>query len=1010
VRFRNKLRLISSTNENLLAVIWSARTLSRKRRLLFEQLSTRQVLAEISGIVFEDTDGSWRPDAGEARLQSRVVFVDVNNNSQLDDNDPLQFTDAVGRFEFTDLTGDQAIVRLFQGSGSAAVPFFPVTPNVEAALIAITGGTGISSFADDVSITIAGANVERSDLSSGQTKSIAIPANVRAAEPLPDGRILVLASQNQANHSFVIDSAGAVSPLALQVPAPANGWADVAIDASGKGVLVEQSAQATLLRSISIGPLVTVTNSTVSVGAGTRVVSGGATMTVVSTPTDDGLLLRLWSNATGTEITTGGVKVLAGQEVLSYDDASGLVLLRTTADTVQLLDASAGFASLQTITGVPGPVVLDPSREVLYAVSAANATLQIIDTKTTVVLSQFAVQASAGTSDIAFDSTTGKLLLLTSAGIKPIALDRADSHLIKITSGSPSFPVLFALPSAAAQNTAPRFDELPLLAMPEDTVLVVPAPELFRNASDAENDTFIVRLDTQANNGVVTIRPNGGLTYVPNRDFFGVDVFKVILADGRNASDPIELSITVTPVDDVFGINVTPNVIPEYLGPDFIAGIVNVINGGGGQIIWILGDPRFQVDNDEFLIITPGSRFDFETEPTVIVNVSARDVATGSEVSKSVEFSIRDQDDPIVRIEPDSAAIDENRPGDLIAEITVFDEGTAQEYTFTVDDNRFVVDFRDLRLKPGISLDFEAEQSVTVNVTATSAGGRTKTEPIVITVKDIGEQSAMIELSRTQVKELVRGAVVGDVIVDGNPLPAGLIATVNDTRFAIIGKVLKLRSSEFVRLADQQDIQIRVTVQDASANFLPISGTFVLEVLANPNPFHNPNNIYDVNDDGRVTALDALLIINSLSRHGAGPISGFPSPDRFYDVNGDGRITALDALLVINFLNRQRLGIGEGEAPANDSAPIAGGRLASSVSPLSAPTPASPLLPTEDELANDDSMLFGAESSDVNITQNDLKAGESELQTLREIVIDLLASDTMSDAEEVDAAINSGLF
>ena len=993
-----------------------AKVLSQKRHLLFEQLSTRQVLASVSGIVFEDTNLSWRPDASEPRLQSRVVYVDDNNNSQLDSNERVQLTNAFGQFEFADLAGDQAIIRLFQGSASAPTPYFPLVPNVDAALIAITGGTGIARFAGDVAITIAGSKVERSDVGSGETSSTTIPASVRAAELLPDGRTLVLASQNQANQAFIIDSVGAVSPLALQTPIPVNGWADVAIDASGKGVLVEKSTQATLLRSISIGASVTVTNSTVTVGAGTRVTSGGAVTTVISTPTDDGLLLRLWSNATGTEITSGGVEVLAGQEVLSFDDTSGLVLLRTTADTVQLLDADAGFASLQTITGVPGPVALDAAREILYAVSPADSTLQVIDTKTASILSQFAIQASAGASNIAFDSTTGKLLLLTSAGIKPLAFDRTDSHLIRTTVSSPSFPVLFALPPSVGQNTAPKFDNLPELSTPEDTVLVVPAPALFRDASDAENDSFIVLLDTQAANGVVAVRPNGGLSYVPNRDFFGVDVFKVILDDGRNASAPIELSITVTPVDDVFEINVTPSVIPEYLDPDFVAATIDVLNGGGGQIIWTLDDPRFRVDNDEFLIITPGSKFDYETEPTVIVNVGARDVATGSEASKSVEFTIRDQDDPIVRIEPDSASIDENRPGDLIAEITVIDEGTAQEYTFTVDDSRFIVDFRDLRLKPGISLDFEAEKSVTVNVTATSAGGRTKTEPIVITVNDIGEQAGTVELSRQQVKELVRGAVVGDVIVDGNPLPSGLIATVNDTRFEIIGKQLKLRSTEFVRLADQQDIQVRVTVQDASANFLPITGTFVLEVLENPNPFHNPNNNFDVNDDGKVTPLDALLIINSIARNGgSGPISGFPSPDRFYDVNGDGRITPLDALLIINYLNRISRGSrgnGEGEAPTKDSVPIAGNAPARSFSPLAAPpTQASPALPTDEEFASAAAILFGELlDSDTSVAGLESNKVQSDIQGLREIVIEMLEHDTLSDAEEVDAAINSGLF
>lgn len=54
-----------------------------------------------------------------------------------------------------------------------------------------------------------------------------------------------------------------------------------------------------------------------------------------------------------------------------------------------------------------------------------------------------------------------------------------------------------------------------------------------------------------------------------------------------------------------------------------------------------------------------------------------------------------------------------------------------------------------------------------------------------------------------------------------------------------------------------------------------------------------------------VSALDALIIINRLSRGGlpvSPPISKVGS---FFDVSGDGNVTALDALQVINALARQ---------------------------------------------------------------------------------------------------------
>ncbi len=77
-------------------------------------------------------------------------------------------------------------------------------------------------------------------------------------------------------------------------------------------------------------------------------------------------------------------------------------------------------------------------------------------------------------------------------------------------------------------------------------------------------------------------------------------------------------------------------------------------------------------------------------------------------------------------------------------------------------------------------------------------------------------------------------------------------------------------------------------------------------------PWQNPSMPTDANDDGFVTPLDALLIINYLNSAGSGPVPpGEPFP--FYDVNGDNFVSPVDVLLVINELNNRRAS-GEGEA------------------------------------------------------------------------------------------------
>ncbi|MEM7475440.1 MAG: Ig-like domain-containing protein [Planctomycetota bacterium] len=75
----------------------------------------------------------------------------------------------------------------------------------------------------------------------------------------------------------------------------------------------------------------------------------------------------------------------------------------------------------------------------------------------------------------------------------------------------------------------------------------------------------------------------------------------------------------------------------------------------------------------------------------------------------------------------------------------------------------------------------------------------------------------------------------------------------------------------------------------------------------------NPFNQFDVNADGFVTPLDALLVIHGLNTKGQafGEGEGGDSETYFYDVSGDGKLSAIDGLMIINELNQPD---GEGEA------------------------------------------------------------------------------------------------
>jgi subtilisin family serine protease/subtilisin-like proprotein convertase family protein len=171
-----------------------------------------------------------------------------------------------------------------------------------------------------------------------------------------------------------------------------------------------------------------------------------------------------------------------------------------------------------------------------------------------------------------------------------------------------------------------------------------------------------------------------------------------------------------------------------------------------------------------------------------------------------------------------------------------------------------------------------------------------------------------------------------------------------------------------------------------SDGFATAIGT--VKVLITPQyPWHNLSNGEDVNNDGYISPIDALLVINRINTNGAGGIVGASATATstyYYDVVPDNQINPADALAVINFLNAHRVSTAnalsmtpalaaEGEAgsalnllaflglaaqeraasPTNAAA--ASGKLLAADGALNSPLPASSAAPTSGKVAADGS-------------------------------------------------------
>jgi hypothetical protein len=149
--------------------------------------------------------------------------------------------------------------------------------------------------------------------------------------------------------------------------------------------------------------------------------------------------------------------------------------------------------------------------------------------------------------------------------------------------------------------------------------------------------------------------------------------------------------------------------------------------------------------------------------------------------------------------------------------------------------------------------------------------------------------------------EVLASPAAGSLWLNGAQLSVGATFTQADV---INGKL----RYHHVGLAECPDFDsFQLGARDAGGQVIDGGALHIGLQVDTAYPWHNHPLPWDVDDDGHVAPIDALLVINSLNRQGAGPLDGDrprPLTAPFYDTSRDDYVSSLDALLVINWLNR----------------------------------------------------------------------------------------------------------
>ncbi len=226
-----------------------------------------------------------------------------------------------------------------------------------------------------------------------------------------------------------------------------------------------------------------------------------------------------------------------------------------------------------------------------------------------------------------------------------------------------------------------------------------------------------------------------------------------------------------------------------------------------------------------------------------------------------IEIDVKNVNEKPTDINLSASTVVENVVGATIGTLSTVDPDVGNSHSYTVSDNRFEVVGNQLKLKSGISLDYESEQSVDVTITTKDGGNLTHQETFTITVQDGADKqtgtSGNNTLNGTGGADILDGKEGNDTINGANGDDILLGGAGNDTLTGGTGNdQFRFSSTSGTdRVTDYVDGQDKIAFFDngsssnGSVNFRSTTGTIQGNAL-NSADFVSRSSIFDIEGSG----------------------------------------------------------------------------------------------------------------------------------------------------------------
>jgi len=402
------------------------------------------------------------------------------------------------------------------------------------------------------------------------------------------------------------------------------------------------------------------------------------------------------------EVVDGDLKLKDGVS-LNHEEADSVSVTVTATDSGGLTTSETFEISVGDVNEAPTDIALDNLSvdENAEGATVGSLTTTDVDAGDT---------ASYAVSDDRFEVVDGDLKLKDGVSLNHEEVDSVSVTVTATDSGGLTTSEAFEI-SVGDVNEAPTDIALEGAAETSTTVTVT-----FESEDAGHDNTLGVYYADESGNPVAgeVIWSNGNdldAGDTASVTFDGVEASAIgyfLIPDGDDENDNITDGMEIT-----FGLDGNGNWQVLFEGEPL---------AGNGANVYFSGDSSLNID---------GADHTLESGDTIYFEdlYNNGDADFGDMVfTQSISETIADE-----------ISVTENVEGDVVGVLSSSDPDAGDTATYTVSDDRFEVVDGNLKLKEGVSLDYEDADTVSVTVTATDSGGLTTSEEFDIAVNDVAE-------------------------------------------------------------------------------------------------------------------------------------------------------------------------------------------------------------------------------------------------------------------------------